>query len=182
MENKNKKEFLKINENIDAKEVRVISSLGENLGVMAIEAALSLAKGEGFDLVRVSEDAVEPIVVKIMNFKKKLYEDKKKHSQSKKKQHEVQTKELRVTPKIGDHDLTVKTKKAIQFLTNGSRVKFVLQLKGRERSLKETMGNDVIRRITETLSYSMKEGNKNLSYEDESDGPYGMIRIFYLKK
>jgi len=177
-----KENLLKINENIEAKEVRVISSSGENLGVMSLENALSMAKVEGLDIVRVSEDSAEIAVVKVMNFKKKLYEDKKKHSQSKKKQHEVQTKELRVSPKIGDHDLMVKIKKAIEFLIDGSRVKFVLQLKGRERSLKDTMGFDVIRKTTDSLVQSMRENNKNLSFEDESDGTFGIIRIFYLKK
>ena len=95
---------------ISPEKVQLISDSGENFGLITLEEAIKMSSDQGLDLVLISGEKVENPVVKIMNFSKRLYEEKKKKSISKKKTHEIQTKELRVSLKIGDHDLYNKCK------------------------------------------------------------------------
>lgn len=122
---------LQINEKIREKEVRVINSEGEQLGVMGLKEALSMAEKQKLDLVNISPNA-RPPVCKIMSYGKYKYELAKREKESKKKQKIINVKEIRLTPKIEEHDLGVKAKNAMKFLKSGDRVKVSIRFRGRE--------------------------------------------------
>ena len=96
-----------MNEKITAKEVRLISVDGEQLGIVPTEEALERAQEDGVDLMEVSPNA-DPPVCRILNFGKLKYEEKKKIQINKKKQHVIKLKEIRLRPRIEDHDLMTK--------------------------------------------------------------------------
>ena len=110
----------RINEKIRAREVRVISADGEQLGVMSSREALSKAREAELDLVEVSPNA-KPPVCKIMDYGKYKYELSKKSKAAKKKQHSFQMKEMRYRPKIDVHDFDFKTKHVREFLEAGKK-------------------------------------------------------------
>jgi translation initiation factor IF-3 len=122
---------LRINSEIRARDVRVISSEGEQLGVMSIRDALQVAMEKELDLVEVAPNA-RPPVCRIMDYGKYRYEQTKRQKEAKKKQKVVTVKEVRMTPKIEDHDFQVKTKNAERFLKDGNKVKVSVRFRGRE--------------------------------------------------
>ena len=121
----------RVNHQIRIKEVRVIDDEGEMLGVMETQAAMALATERGLDLVEMAADQ-RPPVCRIMDFGKFKYEQKKKDQASKKKQHQTQVKQMRVRPKIAEHDVQTKVRRARQFLEQGDKVEVVCLLRGRE--------------------------------------------------
>ncbi len=121
-----------INEEIRDKEVRVIDSNGQMLGVMPTADALKLAQEQGLDLINVSPNA-NPAVCKILDFGKYRYELQKKEKEAKKKQTITEVKEVRLSTFIEEHDIQVKAKTASKFLQSGDKVKVSLRLRGRER-------------------------------------------------
>ncbi len=126
----NAKEML-INEQIDAKEIRVIGADGEQLGIMSTEQALRMAYNDGLDLVMMTGNATPP-VCKIMNFGKFRFEREKKEKEAKKKQQVVELKEIQLSCRIETHDFETKLKHAHKFLSGGNKVRVVLRFKGRE--------------------------------------------------
>ena len=126
----NAKEML-INEQIDAKEIRVIGADGEQLGIMNTEQALRMAYNDGLDLVMMS-GASNPPVCKIMNFGKFRFEREKREKEAKKKQQTVELKEIQLSCRIETHDFETKLKHAHKFLSSGNKVRVVLRFKGRE--------------------------------------------------
>jgi translation initiation factor IF-3 len=126
----------KKNEEITAKEVRVVASSGEMIGVMSVREAIMKAKYAGMDLLEISPN-VEPPVCKILDFGKYKYDVKKKEADAKSKQHKVEQKEIKMTPHIGEHDYQTKFKRILEFITAGHRVTVIVQLKGRERGTPE---------------------------------------------
>ena len=148
------------NEDISKGQVFVISVDGKNLGAMDREEALDLAYNDNLDLLVVGERDGRPIV-KVLNLNKELYERKKKEKVAKKNQQEIEIKELRITPRIGAHDLEIKIKKAISVLLGGDRVKFVLFLKGREKSMKDP-GVELFAKITTMVTEGVTASNKQL--------------------
>lgn len=182
-ENTNKN--INLNENIPFSKLQVISNDGENLGVLLRDVAVSLAESEGLDLVVVSENGSDGVpVAKIMNYSKKLYEEKKKLHNNKKKSGESQNKEIRISLKIGENDLKIKMNQCLRLLIEGCRVKVVLVMRGREKSLKDTLGVQTIERAFLMLEKMYQEKNlpKNLVYDQEKEGNDLLVRIFYLKK
>lgn len=123
-----------VNGQIRVPTVRVIAADGSNIGVMPIGAARSKAQEAGLDLVLVSPDG-KPPVCKIMDFSKHKYEESKKKRENKTKAQ--QTKEVRLSPKIGDHDLETKLRNAVGFLQKGMKVLLVVQYRGREMAHQE---------------------------------------------
>ena len=119
----------RINDEIKCYNVRVIDNNGNNIGVITPREALQRAKQLGLDLVEVSPSA-KPPVCKIMDFGKFLFEKRKKQKESFQKAPE--THEIRLTPCIGVHDIEIKAKKALEFLTEGSKVILQFKLRGRE--------------------------------------------------
>ena len=120
-----------INEQIRDKEVRVIGSEGNQLGVMSVQDARKAAEEAGLDLVRVSPNA-NPPVCKIIDYGKFRYEISRKEKEAKKKQKTVEIKEVRLSPNIEDNDLNTKINQARKFLEKGNRVKVTLRFRGRE--------------------------------------------------
>lgn len=122
-----------VNNFIRAKEVRVISETGEQLGVMNIFQAIDLAKSKGLDLIQVTEK-VEPPVCRIAEYGKYLYQQQKKEKKiAKPKGGEL--KEIRLTFNISPHDMETREKQAEKFLKDGNKVKVNMALRGREKAM-----------------------------------------------
>ncbi|MGQ9779592.1 MAG: translation initiation factor IF-3 [Bacillota bacterium] len=122
---------LRINEEIRAREVRVISPEGEQLGIMPLEKALELAAEKDLDLVEVAPLA-KPPVCRIMDYGKFRYEQSRRDREARKKQHVVAIKEIQMKPKIGEHDFQVKVRAVQKFLKDGDKVKALIKFRGRE--------------------------------------------------
>ena len=140
----NAKDML-INEQIDAKEIRVIGADGEQLGIMSTEQALRMAYNDGLDLVMMTGNATPP-VCKIMNFGKFRFEREKKEKEAKKKQQVVELKEIQLSCRIETHDFETKLKHAHKFLSSGNKVRVVLRFKGREMSHQD-LGAEIMERF-----------------------------------
>jgi len=145
-----------VNENIRAKSVRVIAENGDQLGILTIQEALAKAKEAGIDLVEISPTA-DPPVCKILDFGKFRFEQEKKQRESKKKQKLVKLKEIRMQPKIEEHDLTFKVKHIREFLDEGCKVKVTIRFRGREMAHTE-LGRVVLDEVLEKLedSYTLE--------------------------
>jgi translation initiation factor IF-3 len=137
------------NEEIEATEVRVIDSEGEQAGVMGLTAAISLAKGESLDLVEVSPNA-EPPVCRIMDFGKYLFEQNKKAQSAKRKQKQVHIKEIKFRPGTDEGDYKIKLRKLREFLEDGDKTKVTLRFRGREMAHKE-LGAQLLARVRDDL-------------------------------
>lgn len=120
-----------INEEIRDKEVRVIGSAGQQIGIMSAKEALALAEEEGLDLVKIAPTA-QPPVCRIVDYGKFKYEQVRKEKEAKKKQKVTEVKEIRLSPNIDTNDLNTKMNAARKFLTKGDRVKVTLRFRGRE--------------------------------------------------
>ena len=120
-----------INEQIRAKEVRVIGIDNEQLGVMSIQDARKIADDEGVDLVMIAPTA-KPPVCRVVDYGKFKYEQLRKEKEAKKKQKTVEIKEIRLSPNIDTNDLNTKVNAAKKFLEKGKRVKVTLRFRGRE--------------------------------------------------
>ena len=119
------------NNRITIPEIQVISSSGENLGVLNTNEAISMAKEEGLDLIEIAPKA-KPPVCKIMDMGKYKYDAQKKANKAKKKQKKIELKEIKLRPVTEVHDYTFKIKNAQKFLSKGDKVKFTIKFKGRE--------------------------------------------------
>ncbi|HOQ74726.1 MAG TPA: translation initiation factor IF-3 [Limnochordia bacterium] len=122
---------LRVNEGIRAREVRVVDTNGEQLGIMSVREALNIAADRGLDLVEVAPNA-RPPVCRIMDYGKHRYEQSKRDKAAKKKQRIVNVKEIRMSPKIDEHDFEVKLRAADRFLKAGDKVKVAVRFRGRE--------------------------------------------------
>ena len=140
----------------------MISEDGEQLGVVAIDVALQKAEDAGLDLMEVAPDA-KPPVCKIVDHGKLKYEEKKKQQQSKKKQHIVKVKEIRLRPRIEDHDLMTKLNHGRKFLQDGAKLKITLMFRGRELS-RIDLGKIVMERVLEELA-EVAEVEKDIPLE-----------------
>ena len=112
---------MNVNEKIRAREVRLIDSNGDQLGVKSKKEALEIAKTRNLDLVLVAPNA-KPPVCRIMDFGKYRYEQQKKEKEARKKQKVINVKEVRFTPAIGEHDFNTKLRNARKFLSKGDKV------------------------------------------------------------
>lgn len=126
----------RINEEIRTPEVRLIDETGRQLGVFPIREALHLAQERDFDLVEVAPNASPP-VCRLLNYGKFLYERAKKEREARKAQKVTEIKEIRMRPKIGEHDINVKLKRVREFLDDGAKVKIRVRFRGREMSYQE---------------------------------------------
>ena len=137
---------LRINEQIRVREVRLIRDDGEQQqGIIPTLEALGIAKELGLDLVEVAPNAVPP-VAKIMDYGKYKFENEKRVRDSKKKQKQFKLKEIRMQPKIDDHDLDFKSKHVHGFLADGNKVKVTVRFRGREMAHTE-LGLDVLKDV-----------------------------------
>jgi len=133
------------NDEIEATEVRVIRSDGEQAGVMGIAEAIDLAYDEGLDLVEVSPTA-DPPVCRIMDFGKYLFEQNKKAQSARRKQKQVHVKEIKFRPGTEEGDYKVKLRKLIEFLEQGDKTKITLRFRGREMAHQE-LGANLLARV-----------------------------------
>lgn len=152
-----------INEQIRAKEVLVIGPAGEQLGVKAIEDALTLANVAGFDLVLMNGNATTP-VCKIMDYNKFKYQNQKRKKEAAKKQRENanETKEFRLSVNIDIHDFNTRVKQVIKYLEKGHKIKATVRFRGREMAHTE-LGKDVLVRFYEAVKdYGTLEKNPTM--------------------
>ncbi|ANF58017.1 translation initiation factor IF-3 [Halotalea alkalilenta] len=137
-----------MNDRIRADEVRLIDPEGEQLGVVPMRDALAKAEEAGLDLVQISNG--EPIVCKIMDYGKFVFEQKKQKSAQKKKQKQVQIKEVKFRPGTDEGDYQVKLRNLMRFLEDGDKGKVTLRFRGREMAHQD-LGRKLMERIESDL-------------------------------
>ena len=147
MKSDNKK--LAVNGDIRARTVRLIDEEGRQLGVVSLEEALRTAEQASLDLVEIAPDA-DPVVCKIMDFGKYIFEAKKQKAASKKKQKIIQVKEVKFRPGTEEGDYQVKLRNLVRFLEQGDKAKVTLRFRGREMAHQE-IGMQLIKRIEADL-------------------------------
>lgn len=139
----------RVNQEIDNATVRVVDQNGEQLGVISVDRAISLAAESGLDLVEVAPNA-EPPVCKILDFGKYKYEAQKKRNEARKKQKTIEVKEIKMRPSIDEHDYQVKVRNMRRFLDEGDKVKVTIRFRGRELSHQD-LGMKVLDRVRDEL-------------------------------
>lgn len=122
---------MKVNREIRAPKVRVISQTGEQIGIIPLYEALALAEEAGLDLVEIVPGS-NPPVCKIINYGKFRYDQTKREKENKKSQHQVKIKEIKLKPNINEHDLETKIRHARDFISKGNKVKVTCTFRGRE--------------------------------------------------
>ncbi|MGM9973519.1 MAG: translation initiation factor IF-3 [Clostridiaceae bacterium] len=138
-----------LNEDIREKEIRVIDADGSMLGLLSSREALRLAEEKELDLVMISPNA-NPPVCKIMDFGKYIYEQSKKEKEAKKKQKVVNVKEIRFSPQIEEHDVSIKANNARKFLLDGDKVKVTVRFRGREADYSH-IGQRILKNFADKL-------------------------------
>ncbi|WP_369602961.1 translation initiation factor IF-3 [Hahella sp. SMD15-11] len=138
----------KINENIVAREVRLIGSDGSQVGIVPLSDALARAEEEGLDLVQIADG--DPIVCKIMDYGKKIFEEKKAKAAARKKQKQIQVKEVKFRPGTDEGDYQVKLRNLIRFLEGGDKAKVTIRFRGREMAHQE-LGMALLQRVEKDL-------------------------------
>jgi len=151
---------LRINNRIQVREVRLIDDQGNQRGIIPTSEALDLAKEVNMDLVEVSPNA-NPPVCKLLDYGKYKFEQEKRLKESRKKSKTVKLKEIRMQPKIENHDLQFKTKHIREFLEQGFKVKVTIRFRGRELAHTE-LGRDKLDKVLELLedSYNIESPPK----------------------
>ncbi len=148
-------ERLLINNEIRARELRVIGAQGENLGVISLQEALAAAKAAELDLIEISPSAVPP-VAKIADYGKFEYERSKKEKVAKAKVKISETKEVQIKVGTGDNDMMLKAKKAAEWLAEGHRVRAELFLKGRYKGMDEKFLKERLEKFLVRIPYGYK--------------------------
>jgi translation initiation factor IF-3 len=156
----------RINNQIRAKEVRVISNDGENLGVLSLKEALEKANSLGLDLIEITPNANPPIA-KIADYGKYKYEQNKKQKKAKAGAKTTETKSIQIKIGTGDNDLALKAKKASEWLKEGHRIKVELFLSGRSKYMNETFLRERLDRVLHLITENFKIS------EDYKKGPKG---------
>jgi translation initiation factor IF-3 len=146
-----------VNDQIRARQVRVIDEEGEQLGIMSPRDAVMEAEKRGFDLVEVAPQA-DPPVCRIMDYGKYRYQQSKRSKESRKHQHTITGKEIKYRPKIDDHDFDFKTNHVREFLKEGNKVKVTIMFRGREMAHPE-FGKDILSRVV--------QATKDLAQDDQ---------------
>lgn len=139
----------RVNLEIRAREVRLIDDQGNNLGIVKIKEALSLAKEKNLDLVEIAPNA-NPPVCRILDYGQWLYRQKKKEKESQKHQKTIDIKEVKFSLRISDNDFMVKRRLMERFLKEGHKVKVTIRLRGRERAHME-LTQQMMNRIYESV-------------------------------
>lgn len=143
------KQFIRINDRIRAREIRVIDENGEQLGVLPPFEALKIARERGLDLVEISPNAVPP-VCRIQDYGKFLYEKDKSERAARKKQKIIVIKEVKFSVTVDEHDYQTKKNQAVRFLHEGDKVKASLRFRGRQMAHRE-LGYQIINRLIQDV-------------------------------
>ena len=167
---------IRINHEIQARELRVLVHDGTNLGVLSREAALAKAEEYGLDLVEISPTAVPP-VAKIVDFGKWQYQEQKKQKEQKAKIHVQETKNIQVKIGTGEHDLELKAGQASKFLGEGHRVKVDLYLRGRAKYMEKAFLQERLERVLKLITEEYR------IVDDIKPGPKGLtVTIERIRK
>ena len=156
---------LRINDQIKAKEIRLIDADGTMLGITTVFKAISLAREAGLDLVEISPNA-EPPVCKIADYGKIRYQQQKKAAEAKKKQKTIEIKEIKLSLNIAKGDYDTKMRQARKFFEQGNKVRFSFQFRGREithHNLVEEMAKNIIEELSDVAKVDVApqmEGKK----------------------
>ena len=159
---------IKVNNQIRAKELRVIDAEGNNYGVLALDEALALAEKMNLDLLEISPQAVPP-VAKIMEYGKFMYEQKKKAQKAKAGIKISETKSIQIKIGTGDNDLGLKARQASKWLAEGHRIKVELFLRGRSKFMEEKFLKDRVERFLNLVTEKFKIA------EELKKAPKGML-------
>jgi len=138
-----------VNEEIRAREVRVVGPDGEQIGIIPLKEALKLAEEKELDLVNVAPNA-KPPVCRIMDYGKFRYEQSKKEKEARKKQKVINTKEIRLSPTIEENDFQTKLRSAIKFIKAGDKVKVTVRFRGRQITHQD-IGEKLLERIAQEM-------------------------------
>jgi len=154
--------------------VRLIGPTGEQIGVVNTSDALAAARENDLDLVLIAESS-DPPVAKIMDFGKRLYEEKKAKAAAKKKQHQLQVKEVKFRPGTDVGDYQVKLRNLVRFLEDGDKAKVTIRFRGREMAHQE-LGMQMLERLEKDLEeHGLVEARPKLEGRQ-------MIMVFAPKK
>ena len=138
-----------INDEINANNVRLIGSKGEQIGILSLKEALDKAKESSLDLVQMAKDG-DPIVCKLMDHGKHIFDSKKQKSASRKKQKRILIKEIKFRPVTEENDYQIKVNKIKNFLEEGNKAKVTLRFRGREMA-HQNIGMNLLKRVEEDL-------------------------------
>ena len=138
-----------INDEINANKVRLIGSKGEQIGILSLEEALDKAKESSLDLVQMAKDG-DPVVCKLMDHGKHIFDSKKQKSASRKKQKRILIKEIKFRPVTEENDYQIKVNKIKNFLEEGNKAKVTLRFRGREMA-HQNIGMNLLKRVEEDL-------------------------------
>ena len=141
---------MRINDRIRVREVRVIDETGAQLGIMAPQDAIRIARSKGLDLVEVSATAVPP-VCRITDYGRYQYNEQKRARQARKHQKTIEVKEIKFRPKVDEHDYDFKKKHIERFLAEGDKVKATVFFRGREIAHPE-IGRRILERLIQEVS------------------------------
>ena len=171
-----KKNISPVNEKIRADKVMLIDSNGDKRGVVDINEALEQAKSESLDLVQVSSSDSNPIVCKILDYGKHLFDKKKSHTSSKTKVKRRSLKEIKFRPSTDIGDYNIKLKKIKSFILDGDKTKITVRFRGRE-ILNSDMGLDLLNRVRDELV-----GISQVDQEPSLEGRQLLMVLSPLKK
>ena len=149
LDKRSAKSFIRINDRIRAREIRVIDENGEQLGILPPYEALRIARERSLDLVEVSPNAVPP-VCRIQDYGRFLYEKEKSERAAKKKQKVITVKEVKFSVTVDEHDYQTKKNQAVKFLAGGDKVKASLRFRGRQMAHRD-LGYKIINRLIQDL-------------------------------
>ena len=141
---------LMINEQIRDREVRLIGTDGEQLGIMSARDAMKLAREANLDLVKIAPTA-KPPVCKIIDYGKYRYEQARREKEARKKQKTIEVKEIRLSPNIDTNDLNTKVNQARKFVSGGNKVKIAVRFRGRELA-HTAVGKTILEDFAQKLS------------------------------
>jgi translation initiation factor IF-3 len=145
------KRFIRMNERIRAREVRVIGDEGEQIGIMPPFEALKMARERNLDLVEISPTA-QPPVCRIMDYGKFLYQNEKREREAKKKQKTITVKEVKFRINVDDHDYDTKKNHVLRFLDEGDKVKATIFFRGREMT-RQSLGRQILERLIKDVEH-----------------------------
>ncbi|MFH1085668.1 MAG: translation initiation factor IF-3 [Chloroflexota bacterium] len=140
----------RINQEIRVREVRLIDETGKQLGIYPTREALRAAEDKGLDLVEVAPNA-NPPVCRLLDYSKFMYEKQRRDREARRAQKQVEVKELRLKPRIADHDVMIKMNHARAFLAEGSKVRFRVRFRGREIT-HQGIAHELLQRVAKELS------------------------------
>ena len=157
------KRFIRTNDRIRAREIRVIDDEGKQIGILPPYEALKMAREKNLDLVEISPSAVPP-VCRIMDYGKFLYQQEKKEREAKKHQKTITVKEVKFRINVDDHDYETKKNHVLRFLDEGDKVKATIFFRGREMT-RTGLGRQILERLIKDV-----EGKSIVEFRPRQEG------------